>query len=248
VPLLNRPAVLAGTRLSPLDGCNMNRAFPGRPDDTITGMIAHFVSSALLPLADLVVDIHSGGSSTHFLPSVNMHEVADSEQMRKMLEAGKAWGAPYVFIYQDVAGSGLLPSLAEQMGKVTLGTEMGSRAQFGVETLGISARGVENVLHWAGILREKSDVATPEPQIVGATEDDDYIMASISGLFEPLVELGDEVARGDTIGQIHSLEEPARTPVAVVAQTSGMVMARRAIPLTAQGEMVMTLVRPYTLR
>ena len=248
VPLLNRPAVLSGTRLSPFDGCNMNRAFPGRPDDTITGMIAHFVSSTLLPLADLVVDIHSGGSSTHFLPSVNMHEVADSEQMRKMLEAGKAWGAPYVFIYQDVAGSGLLPSLAEQMGKVTLGTEMGSRAQFGVETLGISARGVENVLHWAGILREKSGVATPEPQIVGATEDDDYIMASISGLFEPLVELGDEVARGDTIGQIHSLEESARAPVAVVAQTSGMVMARRAIPLTAQGEMVMTLVRPYTLR
>jgi len=29
--------------------------------------------------------------------------------------------------------------------------------------------------------------------------------------------------------------------------TSGMVMARRAIPLTKQGEMVMTIVRPYLL-
>ena len=29
VPLLNRPAVEAGTRLSPIDGRNMNRAFPG---------------------------------------------------------------------------------------------------------------------------------------------------------------------------------------------------------------------------
>lgn len=247
VPMLNRPAVLAGTRLSPLDGCNMNRAFPGKPDDTITGQIAHFVSSALLPLADLVVDIHSGGSSTLFLPSVNMHEVADREQMEKMLAAGTAWAAPYVFVYEDVAGSGLLPSLAEQMGKVTLGTEMGSKAQFGVETLGITARGVENALHWAGILRQKPADGTPEPKVVGATEEEDYIMAAVSGLFEPLCELGDAVEKGAAIGQIHSLEEAARAPVPVVALTSGMVMARRAIPLTAQGEMVVTIVRPYAL-
>ena len=69
----------------------------------------------------------------------------------------------------------------------------------------------------------------------------------VSGLFEPLCELGDQVEKGDKIGQIHSLEEVARTPTAVLVQTSGMVMARRAIPLTAQGEMVATLVRPYML-
>ena len=247
VPMLNRPAVAAGTRLSPIDGCNMNRAFPGQPDDTITGQIAHFVSSALLPLADLVVDIHSGGSSTLFLPSVNMHDVADREQMRKMIEAGKAWGAPYVFIYQDVAGSGLLPSLAEQMGKVTLGTELGSKSQFGVETLRLTADGVLNVLHWAGVLREQPAADNPEPQVVGATEADDYIMAPVSGIFEPLCEMGDEVAKGDTLGQIHSLEEASRAPYPVVALTSGMVMARRAIPLTAQGDMVMAIVRPYAL-
>lgn len=245
VPMLNRPAVVAGTRLSPLDGCNMNRAFPGSPDDTITGQIAHYTSSTLLPLADLVVDIHSGGSSTLFLPSVNMHEVANPEQMEKMLEAGKSWGAPYVFIYRDVAGSGLLPSLAEEMGKVTLGTEMGSKAQFGVETLEITARGVENALRWAGILPQQPTGGTAEPQIVGATEEDNYIMAPVSGLFEPLCEMGDEVTTGDIIGQVHSLEEAAKPPVPVKALTSGMVMARRAIPLTAQGEMVMTIVRPY---
>ena len=32
VPYLNYPAVLAGTRLSPVDGLNMNRSFPGSPD------------------------------------------------------------------------------------------------------------------------------------------------------------------------------------------------------------------------
>ena len=93
---------------------------------TITGMIAHYVSSVVLPMADLVIDVHSGGTSTHLLPSVNMHAVSDSDQMKKMVEAGRVWGAPYVFIYRDVAGEGLLPTQAEKMGKVTLGTEVGS--------------------------------------------------------------------------------------------------------------------------
>jgi len=35
VPALNPPAVQAGTRHSPIDGCNMNRAFPGhRPSSS----------------------------------------------------------------------------------------------------------------------------------------------------------------------------------------------------------------------
>ena len=245
VPMLNGPAVEAGTRLSPVDGCNMNRAYPGRPDDTITGMIAHYVSSTLLPIADVVVDIHSGGSSTLFLPSVNMHEVADSEQMDRMLDAGRAWGTPYVFIYRDVAGEGLLPTLSENMGKITLGTELGSRAQFGVEMLGFASRGIENVLAWANILNRLGEPQVNKPQFVIADKEEDYIMASESGIFEPLCELGDRVNAGNAVGQIHNLEYPHREPVPVVAQTEGMVIARRAIPLTKRGEMVVTVVRPF---
>ena len=40
IPGLNYPAFLAGKRLSPIDGKNMNRLFPGKYDGTITeGMI-----------------------------------------------------------------------------------------------------------------------------------------------------------------------------------------------------------------
>ena len=87
IPMLNRPAALAGTRLSPIDGRNMNRAFPGQRNDTLTGMIAHYVSQVLLPLADIVVDIHSGGRTLQFLPSVNMHHLANEQQMKEMMRA-----------------------------------------------------------------------------------------------------------------------------------------------------------------
>ena len=36
VPAMNHPALVAGTRTSPIDRGNLNRSFPGRPDGTIT--------------------------------------------------------------------------------------------------------------------------------------------------------------------------------------------------------------------
>jgi predicted deacylase len=61
IPALNYPAVEAGTRLSPIDGRNMNRTFPGRWDGSVTEMIAHFVQNEILPGVDAVIDMHSGG-------------------------------------------------------------------------------------------------------------------------------------------------------------------------------------------
>src|SRR5579872_6878674 len=52
VPALNLPAVLAGARLSPMDGLNLNRVFPGDPNGSVTSMIAHYVSTELIPMAD----------------------------------------------------------------------------------------------------------------------------------------------------------------------------------------------------
>jgi predicted deacylase len=246
IPMLNRPAAENGTRLSPLDGRNMNRAFPGQENDTVTGLIAHYVSQILFPMADLVVDIHSGGRSMHFLPSVNMHHVPNKAQMKKMLAAGMAWGAEYVFIYRDVGGVGLLPGYAESLGLVTLGTEIGGASQFGKEMLSIAERGLENVLKLHGILDGKPK-PMQTPKVVAAEKQEDYIMAPISGIFEPFFELGDEVAAGEPIGQLHSTEQPFNAPLPVIARTSGIVMSRRSFPLTRSGDNVMVLVRPFKL-
>ncbi len=248
VPMLNRPAVEAGTRLSPIDGRNMNRAFPGQRNDTITGIIAHYVTNALFPLADIVVDIHSGGRSAHFLPSVNMHHVPDDRQMREMIRAAKSWGAPYVFVYRDVGGEGLLPGYAEGLGKTTLGTEVGSASQFGKEMLTITGQGIRNMLRMYEILGDKPfDEPAKPSEVVAADLQDDYVMAPISGIFEPFYEMGETVSEGEPIGQMHVIERPHDAPVSVLARTTGMLISRRAFPLTRQGDCVATLVRPFSL-
>src|SRR3954471_10486294 len=62
IPVLNVPAFRAARRDSPLDGENMNRVFPGDAAAAIPQPIPRFVTDEVLPRADVVVDLHSGGA------------------------------------------------------------------------------------------------------------------------------------------------------------------------------------------
>src|SRR5215471_16255339 len=77
VPAMNYPAFRAGTRTSPIDRGNLNRSFPGRPDGTVTERIADYFQRELLPMADVVLDIHSGGRTLDFVPFAAAHVLAD---------------------------------------------------------------------------------------------------------------------------------------------------------------------------
>jgi predicted deacylase len=76
-----------------------------------------------------------------------------------------------------------------------------------------------------------------------ATDADDYALAPESGLFETLVDLGDEVERGQPVGRIHFLERPDREPLVVAAGSSGIVCVVRAIATTDQGDNVVVVGR-----
>ena len=69
LPMLNFPAAKAGLRTSPIDELNLNRVYPGDPEGTPTLVIAHYVENVLMPMADYGLDLHSGGSSLHYIPS-----------------------------------------------------------------------------------------------------------------------------------------------------------------------------------
>jgi N-alpha-acetyl-L-2,4-diaminobutyrate deacetylase len=177
-----------------------------------------------------------------------MHDLANKAQMQEMVRAAASWGAPYVFIYADVAGEGLYPSYAESLGKTTLGTELGSANQFGVEMLRIAEHGVKNMLRMYNVLTDQPFSTPAKPsQIVGATERDDYVMAPVSGIYEPFYELGEQVEDGQPIGQIFSTELPFAEPTPVISRTGGLLFSRCGFPLVQQGACVATLVRPYTL-
>jgi len=243
IPALNLPAVRAGTRLSPVDGMNLNRAFPGQYNGSVTSMVAHYLTHVLFPLADIVMDIHSGGRSMVFYPCATLHRVPDDAQYARMLAAARVWGARYVFIYADIAGEGLLPGQAEQMGKLVVTTEMGGGGECHPRVLAVAERGIRNVLIQQGMLA--GEIATPPYEVttVAATDPRDYLGSPADGIYESFLDVGQAVEAGQPVGQVHFPERCDRPPEPVIAQTSGILIGRRAIGVTNQGDNVATIAR-----
>jgi predicted deacylase len=252
IPSLNLPAARTATRLSPLDGMNMNRAFPGQPEGAVTSQIAHYLTTVLFPLSDVVIDIHSGGRSMDFVPCSTMHLVDDREQRARMFAAMLAWNSDFAFLYADIAGTGLLPVEAENQGKTVVTTEVGGGEAIPARVHRITQSGLRNVLIHLGALkgREQTRASLGLPPIVltQALRREDYLLAPESGIFEIALDMGTKVKPGQTVGFIHHLERPDRTPESVVAQTAGYLVCMRAPCLTQQGDCVAVIAKQVTER
>ena len=94
LPVLNVPAFFAARRDSPLDGKNMNRVFPGDARGTITERIARFVTDEVLPRADIVIDLHSGGAGFEIVRCTSFHQVSDPAAFARFKETALLFGTP----------------------------------------------------------------------------------------------------------------------------------------------------------
>lgn len=228
-PMANYPAAKAGLRTSPLDGLNLNRVFPGDPTGSPTLMIAHFIESVLMRMADFGLDLHSGGSSLHYLPSTvsSIHE--DDTYNHKIGELMEVFGAPYSFFMpRGHAGGGNSNHAAKRSAMLSFTTEMGGSGTVTPACLKICSDGVLRVLHALGVLKEsRVPMADTRSRRLHAPTFDYFTYASEVGLFEPVVELGDEVHAGQRAGFIHSPETPWRTPTEACFTADGLVLCKR---------------------
>lgn len=254
VPCASPEASRAFTRLWP-SGANFNRSFPGAPDGPPDARLADFVSRQLIPRADVVVDMHSGGRTALCLAWSEMHLVDDPTQRAAMVDAMLAWNTDYHFVYIDIAGSGLLVGEAERQGKLVVSTELGGGGHVTATTHRIAFDGLRNVLRHAGVLAgepsTRAAAGLAPAVILRATEPANYVAAPETGYWETFVDLGDEVAIGQPLGQLHFLERPDRSPVQIVSACDGIVCTVRAIAPTDQGDnlaVVARVIAPDELR
>ena len=240
LPMANYPAALIGRRVSPIDDLNMNRIFPGDPDGTVTRQIAHFIDSELIPLADLVIDLHSGGSSLNYIPTALAKQSQDPALFQKQLAALRAFGAPYTYIQGGAQGQGgdqTLGSGADRRGKVSLGTELGGAGAVNASGLAIAERGLRNLLVHLGILGAEHWVDPPvATRFLDVRGPEMYVYAPENGVFEPLVELGDMVVPGTPAARIHMPETPWLPPVEIAFKAAGIVMCKRIPARTKRGD------------
>ncbi len=248
MPAANLPAALAGTRVSPLDDANLNRAFPGDPDGSPTYAIAHYIDRVLLPMTNYYHDFHSGGSSLDYVPFASMRRSDSPDLDAKAMAALKAFGAPVSLVWAHTLDTGFANAAAIRRRIVCLGGEFGGGGSVSIAGLRIVERGIRNLLRHAGCLAGDSTVRgdqTPT-RLMEVKSRSYYVLAPDAGLFEPTVELGDWVAGGQRCGQVHFVDNPTRAPVPAHFATAGMVICKRRFGRVERGDCVAHLATDWT--
>ncbi|MEP0940794.1 MAG: N(2)-acetyl-L-2,4-diaminobutanoate deacetylase DoeB [Rhizobiaceae bacterium] len=239
VPFMNYPAFRAASRTSPLDGGNMNRIFPGNPVGSVTEKIADYFQNTLLPLAEFVLDYHSGGKTLDFVPLAASHVLDDQEQQARCAAARDAFGAPYSLSMREIDSAGMYDDAAEAMGKTFVTTELRGGGTNTPQSVDCARQGLRNFLIHAGIL---DGALRPADSVHLAQPDGDcFHFAEQAGLVEVTEELGAEVRSGQLLARIWSTTGMGAAPLEVHANRDGVLIAKHFPGLVQEGDCLAVL-------
>jgi predicted deacylase len=250
IPTLNVPAFNANLRDTPDDNVNLNRAFPGMERGTITQRFAHFISTYIFPHVHVVLDIHSGGNVARFTPLTSFHHVTDMQQRRAMEQTARGFGSRFTMNYQNKT-PGLLTSMAETLGKITIGSEFGWGCAVLAEGVSMARQGILT----AAIVHEQLDGEIPrnrhwaagEQILVDNSELACYVGAEFDGHFEPTVPCGEKVTAGQPIGLLHDFDRIDDPATLITAPHNGYVICQGWNAKVFRGQVisVVSVPRPW---
>jgi N-alpha-acetyl-L-2,4-diaminobutyrate deacetylase len=245
VPALHFPAAMNGSRLSPIDGKDLNRCFPGRAEGTFADVLAHYVSAVLLPMCDVNIDLHSGGRGMDFVPSTTSHVLDDAARFERTNALGLAFGAPYHVVIKEVDAGYTLMTCCEQRGVVAISSELGGGNRVNPGGMVATRQGIARALAHLGVVPARTAPAPSPTRLMTVPDYDCYAFAPRGGLYEPYHGLGDAVAKGDAAGAIHFVDDPHREPIVIRYGASGELWCVRAQGHVQAGDPVAVIVAPY---
>lgn len=240
VPAANSAAVRGGTRVSPIDGGNLNRSYPGTGDDGPTSQVARLVAGSLLPRADVVLDLHSGGSNSSYVPSTFIYRGPDEALWARKVRAARLLRLPYAIVVPPRMEPGSLSTAGDDARILTLSTELVGGGTVSRAALAMIRRGLPALLRDAGVMRPG---ANPAPEDSNVSEPvwlelvpESTVTSLVTGIFEPLVDLGDLVRAGEPVARVHFIDELDRAPVEYLARTDGVAAIVRHPSLVNAGK------------
>lgn len=194
VPVANPSALTAGTRLSPDDGCNLARCFPGKSDGGPTEQLAACLFH-LLTEVDFLIDLHSGGVEYEFLPVAGFYGAANSRNPSFAAAGHMGLDA----LWQLPPTRGVLSYELHRRGKVVTGCEYLGAGRLAALGASRYCDGILECLKSWGCLASEPSTCDPAPAYEG-----EWQLAKANGLFEAAVDLGAVVAPGTRVATISS--------------------------------------------
>ncbi len=239
MPALNAPAVAASWRVSPLDGANLNRAFPGDPDGGPTAMLADFIETVVMPRCDAVIDLHSGGKASFFQPCALATRTADVDLYKRNLELAGAFGLSLIWVLGANNDNRSLNAAAARCGVAMIAAELGGGGGVAPHITVLAERGLVQCLGHLGLIARTS--APRHPVLLRRVEIASplhSVYATGEGLFDRAASAGQHVKAGEVAGWFHYLGEPSRPSQPMIFPVDGFVLAHTCRGMVRRGEML----------
>jgi uncharacterized protein len=201
--------------VTPEDGLNLNRCFPGDPAGSFSHVLAHHGWSELISGSDLLIDLH-GGDLVEALEPFALYD--DSPRRETAHAMAVAYGLPYVVCDLGDRLGGTTSAAAAAAGIAAITAEVGGCGLLEPQAVGLHVRGLHNTLRAVGMLPGDLD-RPPRQRMVERFE---WLRCSEPGWWQPEVAAGDVVAAGHRLGAV--LDPFGDEQEVVVAPAAGVAL------------------------
>ncbi|WP_350291770.1 succinylglutamate desuccinylase/aspartoacylase family protein [uncultured Croceitalea sp.] len=241
IPIASRGSFYNRTPFkNPEDGVNLNGAFPGNKDGSITQKTANIITKHIIPVSDVFLDIHCGDAPEDLLPFIcyyNNRSKPEQTQLAKELSETSGFGyvVSYPYTISDEEPAKYMFKQAVQDGKTALSIESGKLGNVQEESVALIKKGVYSML--AEMKMYGKPVKPTKTPI--RLNDQVYIKSNKQGIFYSSYNAGDTVQKGDVVG--YTTDEFGVLIEEYKASKTGIILYMLATPPINKGDTVMCL-------
>jgi predicted deacylase len=237
LPIIDVPAFLPRTPfVSPIDGKNPNRFFPGDPEGTFTDVLDDAIFRTVIAPADALIDLH-GGDMVEALEPFSIYSVSGNDAVDAKSDAlARAFGLPYLIALRPQPGAigGTTAHAAAAAGVPSIVAEAGSSGLLTEPETRMLVDGITNALRSLGML--DGDVAPLQPVEI---EQFTWLRSPTEGMWYPSVPVGAQVREGQNIGRIDNLY--GDTLAEIAAPHDGVILFITSAPAMPQDGIIIAV-------
>jgi len=224
IPIVNTFGFIGQSRYLP-DRRDLNRSFPGSPQGSLAGRLAHLFLNEVVGRCDYGIDLHSAAIHRTNLPQIRI-DLRD-DRARRMAEAFR----PPVIV-NSALRDGSLRGAANARGVPVMVFEAGEALRFDEFAIRVGVKGTVGVMAELGMIRKSnassSSISSP------VARKTTWQRATDGGVLRTRHKVGELIDDGDLLGIIADPFGERETEVR--ATTGGLIIGRANLPVVNQGD------------
>lgn len=222
--------------LNPVDGKNMNRMYPGKPDGTQTERVSWAITKQVIERSDYLIDYHGGDIDENLNPYAYWPKTGNAKQDAITHDMALAFGLNTIIVWadrpKDPNASRYLDNTANTRGKPAIVVEAGYAGTVQTDDVQSLTNGTLSVMRYLKML-PGAPVMAEHPVWIGKI---DTVTSDQTGIFYPLLARGAYVEQGARLGYV--TDYFGKVIFEARAPASGVILYVCSVPSMKKGDTV----------